>query len=75
MAFLTRTFLPGELAIFDLPRHDARMWEGSCNGNLFPLLQHVHEFFLGIKEQDLFEGTRYGSVLLLLAIWRAEKLN
>lgn len=75
MAFLNRVCTPFEFLIPNRFGHDARMRVSSCLGILFPLPQHAHEFTHGNKIQNLVEGTRFDSVMSLLAIWRVEDLN
>lgn len=48
---------------------------GSCEGILFPLPHHVHDFVLGIKLQDFVEGKRFDPVLSFSGIWSLKKLN
>lgn len=45
-AFLTRAFPPPELAIQNLPGHDARMWVGECGVILFLLPQYKYNLLV-----------------------------
>lgn len=75
MAFPNRTFSSHELAIQNLPGHDARIRAGSCGGILFSLPQHMHKLVRGIKVKNLAEGARFDLVLSLIAMQGAVELS
>lgn len=64
MAFLSLEFPSRDLATQNLARQDACMQVGSCGG-IFLLSQNVHKFVRSINDEDLFEGTRFDSLLSL----------
>lgn len=57
IGFLTRKFMPLELAIQHPPWHDARMRVRACGDILFELPQHVHDFDRGTNMRDVAEET------------------
>lgn len=75
MAFLTRVFLPPELAIQYLFGHNARIRVEVCGAILFPLPQHVYNLVRGIKMQDYVEGTVIGPMFFLLNVRRLDELT
>lgn len=46
-----------------------------CEGMLFSLLHHVHDFVRDIEMQELVGRTRFDLLLSLLAVRRLEELN
>lgn len=47
----------------------------SCDGILFPLLQHVPNVVPGIRTQVVVEGTRFDLVISSVPIQKSNELN
>lgn len=66
-AILARALPAQELAIQDLPAHDARMRIRTWRGILSPMPQHVHNFSRDIKMQDFVGKSLFVPIKLFLA--------